>query len=281
MSIISYDPIFNDPYPDLNFPAALEGLYINNQGSVLLGRLYVAQGSELHPTILLLHGFPGHELNLDLAHVLRRAGWNVVTFHYRGSWGSQGDFSFTHCIEDVHAVLSYLRKPEIIQKFRIDSRKIVTIGFSMGGFLSLITAYQNSSINAAASIAGVNFDLWAKFGIDEETRKILNQLLEESLLPLSGTTSQKLLEEVLENENNWNVINFVKTLSNRHLLLVGGSKDTVVPISNHHKPLVEAFHSAQTTHIVEELLEADHAFSDKRIALIKIVLKWLENLPQF
>jgi pimeloyl-ACP methyl ester carboxylesterase len=54
--------------------------------------IYVAAGKGPHPTLLLLHGFPGNEQNLDLAQAARRAGWNVLTLHYRGSWGSPGPF---------------------------------------------------------------------------------------------------------------------------------------------------------------------------------------------
>ena len=242
--------------------------------------MYVAQGSGPNPTVLLLHGFPGHELNVDFAHILRRAGWNVMIFHYRGSWGSQGEFSFTHCIEDVHSVLNYLRNPEIIHKFRMDVQKIVIIGFSMGGFLSLISAIEDPSINAIASIAGVNFGHWATIVRNQETGSVINDLLKEDLLPLNGTTSEQLIEEVLKNENNWNAINLAKNLSNRILLLVAGTKDTVVPISNHHKPLVEELLTYNSTHLTEKILEADHAFSDKRIALTRIILSWLGNLTQ-
>ena len=58
--------------------------------------------------VLLLHGFPGNERNLDLAQALRRAGWTVVFFHYRGAWGSGGDFSFAHVLEDVARMLDEL-----------------------------------------------------------------------------------------------------------------------------------------------------------------------------
>ena len=60
---------------------------------------------------ILLHGFPGNERNLDLAQALRRAGWNAVFFHYRGSWGSDGDFSFGHVLEDVAAVVARCATP--------------------------------------------------------------------------------------------------------------------------------------------------------------------------
>ncbi|MDO8912512.1 MAG: hypothetical protein Q8N10_08825 [Phenylobacterium sp.] len=37
----------------------------------------------------------GNEKNLDLAQAVRRAGWNAVTFNYRGSWGSPGPSATT------------------------------------------------------------------------------------------------------------------------------------------------------------------------------------------
>ena len=44
-----------------------------------------------------MHGLPGNERNLDLAQAIRRAGWDVLTFTYRGAWGSPGDFSISQC----------------------------------------------------------------------------------------------------------------------------------------------------------------------------------------
>ena len=73
-----------------------------------------------HPTVLLLHGFPGYEQNMDLAQAIRRAGWNVFTFHYRGAWGSHGDFSFTHASEDCAAMLAYLRVPANATRLGVD-----------------------------------------------------------------------------------------------------------------------------------------------------------------
>jgi predicted alpha/beta-fold hydrolase len=37
--------------------------------------------------VILFHGLPGNVQNLDLAQAIRRANWNVLTLHYRGSLG--------------------------------------------------------------------------------------------------------------------------------------------------------------------------------------------------
>jgi hypothetical protein len=81
-------------------------------------------GEGLHPTVLMLHGFPGNEKNLDLAYSMRRAGWNVLVPFYRGAWGSGSSFSFIHALEDAQASIDFLRDPENVTKFRIDPAHI-------------------------------------------------------------------------------------------------------------------------------------------------------------
>jgi predicted alpha/beta-fold hydrolase len=61
-------------------------LHIPSHGLPINGVVYQAAGAGLHPTIVICHGLPGNEKNLDLAQAVRRAGWNAVTFNYRGSW---------------------------------------------------------------------------------------------------------------------------------------------------------------------------------------------------
>jgi uncharacterized protein len=100
-----------DPPHDAAHPARLEQVRYTTGGVKVPARLFVAAGAGAHPTVLLLHGFPGTELNLDLARVLQRAGWNVLAIHYRGVWGAPGQFSFGHTIEDAHAALAWLRSP--------------------------------------------------------------------------------------------------------------------------------------------------------------------------
>jgi hypothetical protein len=43
---------------------------------------------------------------VDLAQAVRRAGWNAVTFNYRGSWGSPGVFRFGQNTEDAAGLVN-------------------------------------------------------------------------------------------------------------------------------------------------------------------------------
>src|ERR1700757_1113426 len=81
-----------DPVPDAANPPSMVSLAgVPSHGENLLGVFYLAAGAGPHPTLVLMHRFPGYEQNLDLAQAIRRAGWNVLAVHYRGSWGVKGE----------------------------------------------------------------------------------------------------------------------------------------------------------------------------------------------
>jgi len=153
------DPVIEDPAAmaaiDPDFPPAVRELRINSDGATMYAHIYLADGAGPHPTVVLLHGFPGFEKNLDIAQAIRRSGWNVLFFHYRGAWGSQGVFSFSNGIEDVAAALAFLRDPENAM-LRVDASRIALVGHSMGGFMALQGGAADSRVKCIAGIAAAN-----------------------------------------------------------------------------------------------------------------------------
>src|SRR3984957_6282168 len=137
-------------------PASMQAFQIPSHGALLNAFVYVAAGAGLHPAVVLLHGFPGNERNLDLAQDMRHAGWDVLYFNYRGSWGSPGEFSFSHAIEDTAAAIAYLRRPETAKLLRLDPSRIVFIGHSMGGFMAVQDAAADGSILAVGLISAAD-----------------------------------------------------------------------------------------------------------------------------
>jgi len=59
--------------------AEMQTMQIASHGALMNALVYVAAGAGPHPAVILLHGFPGNERNLDLAQDMRRAGWDVST----------------------------------------------------------------------------------------------------------------------------------------------------------------------------------------------------------
>jgi uncharacterized protein len=275
---MTFDPISQDPPKDKKFPPAMVGLEIESYGALLNGVLYIAAGEEPHPTMLLLHGFPGHERNSDLAHIFRRAGWNVVIFHYRGAWGSTGTYRFAHILADIEVVLAHFRTPEIAAQHRIDPQKLIIVGHSLGGWAALMIAAQGH-VKAAASLAGLNLGVWSRQLLEspELARPALHDaLLGEGVAPLSGLVIDGEITAMVENHLVWDITQHQAALSKVNLLLVAAKRDAVVPVFDHHFPLVESLKNSESVKSV--LLDTDHSFSDARIALAQTVLEWLKTV---
>ena len=185
--------ITTDPAPDKANPATIETFQIPSHGSMLNAFAYIAEGPGPHPVVILLHGFPGNEKNLDLAQAIRRDGWDVVYFDYRGSWGSPGDFSFSHSIEDTQSAIAYLRDAANAKKLRSDPAYIVLIGHSMGGFMARYVGAQDADIKFVGLISA------ADMGVDKvqslkpgqekmATAGLAAHLAAEGMAPLAGCT---------------------------------------------------------------------------------------------
>ena len=131
-----YDPVAEDlPVVDYDHPATALETGFDVDGSHVNATFFLAQGEGPHPSVVLLHGFPGYEKHFDLAHAMRRAGWNVLIFHYRGAWSSEGSFSLPTGLEDVAAAIAWVRA-QASENGRVDPDKVAVVGHSLGGFFT-------------------------------------------------------------------------------------------------------------------------------------------------
>ena len=266
-----------DPPVDKAHPAAMQSFQIPSHGAQLNAIAYLAAGEGPHPVAILLHGFPGNEQNLDLAQAIRRAGWNAVYFDYRGSWGSPGAFSFSNSMQDTLAAIAYVREPGNAAKLRIDPKRIVLIGHSMGGFMAAYAGSRDPAILGTAMISAANFYRWAAgdFAVTPYIRQRLIQgLIDEDILPLAGCTGVSLADEMLAHRKEWNFEDYAASFGNRPLLLVT-SDDGLAPFS---VKLARAVRDAGSTHVTEAHFPTDHSYSDHRIALEAAVVNWLASL---
>ena len=269
-----------DPAPfDLADPPVIAEVSFSVEGANLNAIVYEAQGAGPHPTLVLLHGFPGDERNLDLAQSMRRAGWNVVFFHYRGAWGSGGKFSFLHVIEDVHAVVAAIAEPEFAEAHRVDPSRLALVGHSMGGFAALVAGAELPEVDCVVSISGANLGALAEVvRSDPQQAAGFAARIDGWSGPINGPGGRVLIEEVIDNTERFDTRNHAVDLAKKKLLLVAGERDVVTRPALHHAPLVEALREAGATSLEHVILEqADHSYSGQRIALARLVTTWLRR----
>jgi uncharacterized protein len=255
--------LFLDPPVDTKAPPQTQPQAIPSNGANLNAVLYTANGIGPHPTVLLLHGLPGNEQNIDLAQSMRRAGWNVLTIHYRGSWGGPGNFTFAHCLEDAGAAIHWLRDPAINEKLRIDPRRIAVIGHSMGGFVAAHTSAQTPEVLGAALISGV--DLGQAFGNGDPNHAASavddNVGTSAGLHILAGTTPSLLAEEARANSQTWRLARYAPCLADRPLLMVT-SEDGFAPGCD---ALADAVQVLGGENLVRVHFATDHSYSGCRV----------------
>ena len=265
--------ITRDPPVDGAHRAVMAVVHIPTHGLLINGVLYEAAGAGPHPTMVLLHGLPGNEQNLDLAQAVRRAGWNVLTLHYRGSWGSPGAFSFTHVFEDAQAALDFIRSPANVKTYAVDPRRLVVAGHSMGGMAASIVGANDPTLAGVAMISAANF---AMFGPVQGAREKaeLEAFMADNRESLAGVTPAMMADEAARNAARWDFTSYAQALA-RHPLLLVTSDDGLAPASDALARAVKTDKGAVT----QVRLATDHSYSDARIALETAVVDWLANLP--
>jgi len=265
--------VIADPKPDAAYPAGMSAFVIPAEDGAMNAVMYTAAGAGVHPTLLLLHGFPGNEQNLDLAQAARRAGWNVLTLHYRGSWGSPGIFSFTHASEDAFTALQYLQQPAVVARYHIDTSAIVVAGHSMGGFMAADAAAADPRVaglflidpwdplQTAASLATPKGEADWKAEVAGD------------LPPLNGATYDSLTAEIRNGGEKFDLGRRLAGYGRRPLTILGAEKGIGAMARK-----VAA--DAQGTNPSARLMvwPTDHSFSDSRIALADALVRFLAGV---
>jgi pimeloyl-ACP methyl ester carboxylesterase len=261
--------IVADPPADAANPAKMEVLHVPSGGGTLNAIAYVASGAGPHPTVVLFHGLPGNEKNLDLAQAMRRAGWTVVAPNYRGSWGSPGTFSFRGNLADAKAVLAYVRRADVAAKLRLDPKRIVVVGHSMGGWVTAMTAGSDPDVAGAVLISAANMGLTAGAPPAQRLRTAT-----ENMESLAGVTAQSMADE-MATLGDATFAAAAPGLS-KHPLLVLTSDDGLGPMGD----ALVADVRKRGGRVAAVHVATDHGWNSARIRLETEVLTWLAALPK-
>jgi uncharacterized protein len=271
--------VTSDPVPDKAFPAATSAFQLPSHGEKLNAIVYIASGAGPHPIVVLLHGFPGNERNLDVAQAIRRAGWDVLYFNYRGSWGSPGSFSFTHATEDAQAAVDYLREPANAKVLRSDPKNIVLIGHSMGGMIAANVGARDPAIRAVGLISAANMAGRALTAVraghpEAAVAPTAKNLEAEGMAPLAGCTPESLARDLIAHAAEWNIPDLGPKLASRPMLVITSDDG----LASGTDPLVASLRTLKDDRITTLHLPTDHVYSGQRIALETAVVNWLGQL---
>ena len=177
------------------------------------------------PGLVVCHGFPNGPKSAaasgltypELADRLAdEAGWSVLTFNFRGTGASEGNFSLGGWLEDLHAAVDHLLAQE-----RVGG--VWLCGASTGGSLAICAAAEDDRVKGVAALsARADFDDWAA-----HPRRFLEHAREIGVIKHARfpTDTDAWIRELRETRP----LVLAEKLAPRPLLLIQGSDDDLVP----------------------------------------------------
>lgn len=219
--------------------------------------------------LVLAHGFPtgprwaetSGRTYPDFADRLAAdTGWTVLVFNFRGTGGSDGDFSMSGWLDDLHAAIAYLRGQEGIDG-------VWLAGFRTGGALAVCAAADDPLVRGVATFgAPADFDDWAA-----DPRRFLQTTRDLGVIRTPGYPDD--VSAWAQELKEIRAIGCADRIAPRPLMIVHGSIDDVVPLSD-----ARALADASDASELRIISGAGHRLRHDPRA-VAVLLGWLDRQP--
>lgn len=220
------------------------------------------------PGLVLCHGFPIGPLDARRSagtfpelvdRIAFEAGYPAMTFNYRGTGASTGDFSLQGWVEDLRAAIEHLITVTGV-------RKVVLVGTNTGGSIAVCVAADDPRVCAAALLSPrADFDDWA-----EHPRRFLDHAREIGAIRTPGFPAS--MDDWSRAFRRFRPVDAARRFAPRPMLVMHGEDDDSVPTSD-ARQLAQAHGAAELT----LLAGAGHRLRHDPRA-IAILLGWLDRV---
>lgn len=282
--LIDVDHVVTDPaYLDLEYPPEHFMTHFMSQGSVVHAYMWIAQGRDPKGCVIICpQAFGGDRLE-SLIIPLLSSGISVMTYNPRGMWDGVHEYTSISALDDACAAVEFLHRARLLGKttklghdYRIDVDRIVCLGLSGGGgTVSLAACAALDSVRGAVGIAPSNHEPFRNATPEDVAHETLNWVKEETAGRVD--TVPRVLAMTDADIDRTSVIHNVPKLLSKPVLLIGADRDTATPLATCHVPIAQAFREAKAQNFTEVIMETDHLFLTKRIALARLVISWLRS----
>ncbi|MEZ0541934.1 alpha/beta hydrolase family protein [Fibrella arboris] len=261
----TYDPISQDVIIKDNIYPSIKSIKVVSGQATLPVLQYYPTGKGPHPTLILLHGYTGMAGNVDVATTLSRAGWNVLFFRYRGSWGMPGEFTFQNCIDDAVNIATHVKLNARL--LHVDTSRLVLFGHSMGGWVALKAAARLPFIKKVFALS--TWDIYPSFAKAEANGTAGNWYKEAEGYPeLTITSGKALYKPVLSDSLTFKLPADLNELADTKLFFLDehtNNKDLVTSYKKHN------------LNVTYEVWKSDHSFTYTRIAMLRKLLAFIDE----
>lgn len=233
-----------------------------------LADTFYPEADEKLPLVIFIHGYKGYKdwgaWNL-MAEKFAEAGFFFVKFNFShngttiedphnfADLEAFGNNNYSKELSDLGAVIDYFVKDS-----KVDDQKLVLIGHSRGGGISIIKTYEDERINGLITLASVDtldrfpkndaFEKWKQVGVYYVT---------------NGRTKQEMphyyqfYEDFEKDEHRFDVERATE-MAKAHVLIIHGTNDESVSVKN-----AEHLHILNPNSELFLIENANHTFGAK------------------
>jgi uncharacterized protein len=237
---------------------------------VLSSHLTVPSGSfsGQRQAVILCHGFPIGPIDARrsagtfpqlIDRIAHDLGYVGLTFNFRGTGASTGDFSLQGWVDDLRNAIDYVVA-------ETSSASVVLVGTNTGGSIAICVAADDPRVRAAALLSPrADFDDWA-----EHPRRFLEHAREIGAITTAGFPTS--FDEWSRAFRRFRPIDAARRFAPRQLLVMHGDDDESVPTAD-ARQLAAAHGSAE----LSLLIGAGHRLRHDPRA-IAVLLGWLDRV---
>lgn len=246
------------------------GFFIHDSG--VYTRFLRPETKDKCPLVVLFHGIPGTELNLDLAYELRENGFAVLAPNYNGCWGSKGDYRIEGIPGNIRTVLDFACSDEFVDRAGIDPERICVVGHSLGGWAALISPRISQRVRGIVAIDPLVDPMFGREAGDDDDDAAF---LHDFAVPLRGVTAKQLAEGMRFIAREWLPIDVIADLGDRFFMLLCATGPDALPLD----PSLALLNRVRSSNPAAEFwaLNSDHSFISCRPLMRKLVVDFVRS----
>ena len=206
-------------------------------GLNLVGQLYLPGAQIPYPAVCVCHGIPAGTIDPgdrgypELAEKIRHKGFAVLIFNFRGTGASGGNFDIQGWTRDLRAAIDYLwALPEV------DRTRLSLLGFSGGAAVSVYVASQDSRVSYAVACACPGE--FTFFTAVDDPQSIVDHF--RNIGAIRDKDFPRSIPDWFSGFRVVSPIKYVAGIAPRPLLLVHGSQDETVKVSDAYRLYAQA-----------------------------------------
>ncbi len=251
-----------------------------SQDQTIYGEFYLPEGKASTHTVMLLPGFPNNlesYLMVGLGQAMAKQGISLLTFTYRGTYQSQGTYSWENTQEDIRAALAWLHQDQVVRQYQLNTNQTILGGISYGGGMGLIYAANHPEVRRVFSIAGTDH---GEFAREYFRNPAFADMIETWFAELRSPAGPVHFEDSqtaaqLQSADQFDLQRAAPALADRDLLLIAGWDDKNVTIESHILPFYRALVASQAQQVQIRAFQDNHEFPNSQEQLAQTVINWI------